>query len=132
MDRNDVRRMRLLADSLKLIGREFLHMPRHIVIANCNGIGPDFFPKKWRKFITKYNPSLKVSAAIHDMMYAYGYDFAKANDILAINGKWEAEAMYAWYNPVRYFAIWRAKKFASLCQRYGYPAWKAAQRKVKR
>lgn len=131
MDRNELRRIRLKADHLQLIGRELLHMSKKTVMDNCNGIGPEFFPGKIRNLINKYNPTFRCSAAIHDMMFAVGYDFSRANDILYINGKWEAEARYSWFNPVRYLAIFRAWRFSRLCQKYGYLAWKKAQQRFK-
>ena len=132
IDRNEVRRLRLKADHLKLIGREFLHMPKNDVMALCNGIGPEWFPAKVRKFLDGLHPYFKATAAIHDMMWSCGYDFSRSNDIFYINGKWEVKAMYPWYNIRRYIGIWKAWKFSRLCQRYGYSAWQAAQRKLKR
>jgi hypothetical protein len=113
-------------------GRELLHLPKETVMRNCNGIGPEWFPDKLRNFITWLNPRQKATAAIHDMMYACGHDFSRANDIFAINGKWEAVAAYKWYSPRRYIAIAKAQIFAKLCQKFGYMAWKSAQRKMKR
>ncbi len=132
MDRNELRQVRNRADRLKLIGRELLHLPKETVMRNCNGIGPEWFPDKLRSFITWLNPRQKATAAIHDMMYACGHDFSRANDIFAINGKWEAVAAYKWYSPRRYIAIAKAQIFAKLCQKFGYMAWKVAQRKMKR
>lgn len=132
MDRNELRQVRNRADRLNLIGRELLHLPKETVMNNCNGIGPEWFPEKLRSFITWLNPRQKATAAIHDMMYACGHDFSRANDIFAINGKWEAVAAYKWYSPRRYIAIVKAQIFAKLCQKFGYMAWKAAQRKMKR
>ena len=132
MTRDELKKYQKTADELRLIGREFLHMPKRFILDNCNGIGPEWFPKKWRNFVTKVCPSFVITAAIHDLMWSCGYDFERSNDILALNGKWEAKYNYQWHDPRRYLAIWRARKFAQLCMKYGYLAWKQAQRKAKR
>lgn len=129
MNKAEVRRVRLNINRLNLIGKEYLNVPTKIIMENCNGVGPEFFPKKIRKFITECNPTLKLSSVIHDMMWACGYDFTRSNDILYLNGKWEAKAAYKWYNPLRYLAIFRAWRFARLCQKFGYYAWVQAKKK---
>ena len=123
MKQYKLRQIQRKAIRLKLIGHELTKIPMHKLQAQCNGIGAECFPARWRKLIDWINPNFEASAMIHDLMWSNDYDFTRSNDILYINGKWEAMAAYAWYNPIRYIAITRAKIFAKLCQKFGYIAY---------
>ena len=131
MKANELRKIQRKAIRLKLIGNELTKLPMHRLKSQCNGIGAECFPKRWRTFIDKINPNFTASAMIHDIMWSMGYDFTRSNDILYINGKWEAMAAYRWFNPCRYIAIVRAKLFARLCQKFGYIAYLQACGKEK-
>ena len=126
MKSNELRKIQRKAIRLKLIGAELTKLPMIKLKVLCNGIGAECFPTRWRKFIDKVNPNFTASAMIHDIMWSIGYDFTRSNDILYINGKWEAMAAYAWYNPMRYIAIARARLFAKVCQKFGYIAYMQA------
>lgn len=129
MKNSEIRSIQMKAKRLELMGWRLLQIPKHQFRLSCNGIGPEWFPEDVRKFIDKVCPSMRVSAAIHDRMYEEGYDFTEANRCLYYNGRIEAKDMYQWFDPRRHLAIWRAKKFAKLCQVFGYPAWRAARKR---
>ena len=101
----------------------------------CNGIGPAWFPAPLRDFITKLSPTLHWAADLHDLMYYFGdgtkEDFTSANQALAENGAILAKEAYAWYDPLRYLVMLEARRFATLCERYGYTAYtKAIQDRI--
>ena len=92
-----------------------------------NGIGPDSFPDWLRGMITELHPSLAVVALIHDVEWyeSDGSDagFTASNDRFRRNGYKVAKGGYAWWNPVRYFVMFDARKFAWVCQEFGHDDW---------
>ncbi len=121
---DEIKKLKDKAIKLELYGHELLKSYSDEELQKiCNGIGADFFPEKLRSIITSINPSFEASALIHDLMYHIDYGFEQANDLLELNGKIEAKSTYSWYNPLRYFAIRRAKIFANLCRKFGQDAY---------
>ena len=107
-----------------------MHVPFTVAAVVCNGIGASWFPEKLRDFVSKLNPSLVVVANNHDLGYYYGTekydDFLRINEAFRINGEKVAKNKYAWYDPRRYWVMWKAAKFAALCDAGGWPAYVAA------
>ena len=123
--------LRTIAGQLRLKGADLLEKCTDEELARiCNGIGPAWFPKALRDFITKLSPTLRWATDLHDLMYYFGdgtqEDFTRANNALAENGATLAKASYPWYDPVRYLIILEARRCASLCERYGFPAYDTA------
>ena len=100
--------------------------------AICNGIGPDAFPDQLRDFISTMNPTLQPAAFIHDVEWyestGDAEDFSESNSRLRQNGDRCAEAEYRWYNPLRYYVMWKAQKFAALCQFCGLEFYKQSKK----
>lgn len=96
----------------------------------CNGIGPDFFADELRKFIDDLHPTLRPAAMVHDLDFYLGKgtweDFTAANDRLAVNGIICANERYKFYDPRRYLVQRSARRFAALCQMFGWKAYLAA------
>lgn len=96
----------------------------------CNGIGPEFFPDELRKFIDSMTPTLRAAAMVHDLDFFMGAgtysDFSAANRRLEKNGCIAAAEKYAFYDPRRYIVQATARKFAELCQKFGWKAYLAA------
>ena len=73
------------------------------------------------------DPTLRIAADLHDLMYYFadGSDeqFSKANKAFAANGTILARHAYPWYDPRRYVVIFRAYRFAAICQKLGYLAY---------
>ena len=51
--------------------------------------------------------------------------FAESNARFRRNGVKVAYAAYGWWRPRRYKVMWDAWKFARICQRFGWNAWRA-------
>ena len=96
----------------------------------CNGIGASWFPEKLRKAVSKLNPSLVVVANNHDLGYYYGTGtmshFNRVNQAFRANGEKIAKAKYGWYDPRRYWVMWKAAKFTALCEVCGWVAYETA------
>ena len=96
----------------------------------CNGIGPSWFPETLRSIITGLNPTLRIVADLHDLMYYFadGSDqqFEEANRAFAENGAILAKHTYSWYDPRRYAVILKARRFATICQQFGRLAYDKA------
>ena len=124
------------AIKLRLAGYELLLNHSHEQILKiANGIGPESFPAELRDAIDRANPTMIVASIIHDLRYTYGKgttaDFLQANADLEINGKLLAVDNYKWYNPIRYWVMYKAHKFRQLCDEFGWPAYLAAIKKRK-
>ena len=124
----EVRKLLALAEKYKLDGREILNRYKPKQLAKIyNGIGPDSFPEWLREVITDLHPSLAVVAFIHDVEW-YESDgsqerFTESNDRFRRNGFRVAKAEYAWWNIIRYFVMFDARKFAWACQTFGFDDW---------
>lgn len=99
----------------------------------CNGIGPEAFPEWLRDKINDLNPTLEPAAMIHDCEWADNDGtrsaFYDSNQRLRRNGEKLAKARYAWYDPRRYVVMSQARRFANICQTFGWLAWKSASAK---
>ena len=51
--------------------------------------------------------------------------FAESNARFRRNGCKVACAAFGWWRPRRYKVMWDAVKFARVCQRFGWSAWRA-------
>ena len=51
--------------------------------------------------------------------------FAESNARFRRNGIKVACAAFGWWRPRRYKVMWDAVKFARICQRFGWSAWRA-------
>lgn len=124
----EVRKLLALTEEYKLEGREILNKYKPKQLANIyNGIGPDSFPEWLREVITDLHPSLAVVAFIHDVEW-YESDgsqekFAESNERFRRNGFKVAKVEYAWWNLMRYFVMFDARKFAWACQTFGFDDW---------
>lgn len=94
-----------------------------------NGIGPESFPQWLRKALDAIHPSLAPVAFIHDVEWSEsdgtraGFDMSNARFMR--NGCKVATELYGWWRPRRYKVMWDAIKFARICQRFGWNAWRA-------
>lgn len=119
------------AKRLNLLGCEILdRLTLEELAAIDNGIGPEWFPEWARKTLDKLSPSLRPATMIHDVEYkllALTYAaFTGANARLEANGVIIANDKYGWYNPLRYIVRQKARRYADLCQQFGWSAFVAA------
>ena len=101
--------------------------------AFCNGIGSEAMPKWSREFLDRLHPSMRIAAAIHDLEYALLEDrsdqsFRECNARFQRNCATVVKVLYGWYDPRRYFAIYKSKQFAAVLDLCGKPAWKKARK----
>lgn len=96
----------------------------------CNGIGASWFPEILRDLISKLNPALVIVANNHDLGYYFGDltnpNFKAHNAAFRENGYKVAKYKYAWYNPLRYWVMFQARKFALMCDKHGWKAYTEA------
>jgi hypothetical protein len=89
----------------------------------CNGIGPEFFPEKFRKIITGIFKYLEATAFLHDAEYQAQVGFSLANTHFYNNGMKEVDAKFAWYDPRRYVGRHRVRQFTLALQLFGIRAY---------
>lgn len=99
--------------------------------AAYNGIGPEWMKPEKRKKLGKWLKIYTVACVIHDCRFAYDNDgtdakFRVANDELERNCVIVADANYAWYNPIRYWARMKGRTIAEACRLLGWTAWRDA------
>lgn len=92
-----------------------------------NGIGSDEMPEWLRDIISYLHPALEPAALIHDIEW-YESDrthesFTESNQRFERNGCRIADLSYKWFNPMRYYVRYHAKRFAWACQKFGWSAW---------
>ena len=94
-----------------------------------NGIGPEAFPQWLRAALDAVHPSLAPVAFIHDVEWHESDGsiaaFDMSNARFRRNGCKVACAAFGWWRPRRYKVMWDAVKFARVCQRFGWSAWRA-------
>ena len=68
-------------------------------------------------------------AFIHDVEWSESdgkeETFAASNARFRRNGCKVASASFGWWRPRRYLVMWDSVKFARICQRFGWSAWRA-------
>ncbi len=87
-----------------------------------NGIGPDRFPDWLRAIVTEANGLFEPAALIHDLEYYIGgtkADFTAANDRFRRNCYTLVKSAYAWWSPMRYVLLNRARRWANYCEMFG-------------
>lgn len=124
----EIKLLKELAEKHRLEGREVIGKYNTQELCSIyNGIGPDAFPKWLRNGISALNPSLAVVAFIHDIEWHESdgsqEGFKASNDRFRKNGILMADAEYPWYSPRRYLVRHQARKFAMLCQKFGWSGW---------
>ena len=127
---DEIRSLRKACEDMELENREILDKYTDEELADMfNGIGPQGFPGWLRKALDALHPSLKPVALIHDVEWSESdgrrETFAASNDRFARNGCTVACASFGWWRPRRYKVMWDAWKFARICQRFGWSAWRA-------
>ena len=130
---NRLKELKLLkekAEELQLENREILcKYTLTELSAIYNGIGPESFPQWLRAALDAVHPSLAPVAFIHDVEWheSDGSEaaFAESNARFRRNGCKVACAAFGWWRPRRYKVMWDAVKFARVCQRFGWSAWRA-------
>ena len=94
-----------------------------------NGIGPESFPPWLRAALDAVHPSLAPVAFIHDVEWSESdgtsVGFEQSNARFRRNGIKVATEAFSWWRPRRYKVMWDAVKFARICQRFGWSAWRA-------
>ena len=123
-------RLRTLCDKYGLEHREILaKYTDEQLAAIYNGIGPEAFPEWLRAALDAMHPSLAPVAFIHDVEWhesdGSASSFEASNDRFRRNGVAVACAAFGWWRPRRYKVMWDAVKFARVCQRFGWSAWRA-------
>ena len=126
----EARRLRELCEKYELEGREILAKYTDGQLAAIyNGIGPEAFPQWLRAALDAVHPSLAPVAFIHDAEWhesdGSASSFEASNDRFRRNGCKVACAAFGWWRPRRYKVMWDAVKFARVCQRFGWSAWRA-------
>ena len=109
-----------LAEELKLAQRELLYNPS--LTKKCNGIGADWMWANLRDVISTMNPTLVLSADIHDCAYEKGgteEDRDMADKAFLDNSLILANDRYAWFNPLRYRVKKQARKFYAILRVFG-------------
>ena len=123
-------RLRTLCDKYGLEHREILaKYTDEQLAAIYNGIGPEAFPEWLRAALDAMHPSLAPVAFIHDVEWhesdGSASSFEASNDRFRRNGVAVACAAFGWWRPRRSKVMWDAVKFARVCQRFGWSAWRA-------
>ena len=127
---DEIKRLKGLCEEYGLEGREMLAGHTDEELAGIfNGIGPEAFPQWLRAALDALHTSLAPVAFIHDVEWS-GSDgseeaFAESNARFRRNGIKVACAAFGWWRPRRYKVMWDAVKFARICQRFGWSAWRA-------
>lgn len=129
----EIAALRQKCEELQLEGRELLKKYSDEELqCICNGIGPEAFPDSIRAFVSNINPTLQPAAFIHDIEWYESTgeveDFSESNSRLRQNGDRCAKAAYAWYNPLRYYVMWKAQKLSALCQFCGLEFYKRSKK----
>lgn len=92
-----------------------------------NGIGSDSFPEWLRTVISYLHPTLGPVAMIHDVEWHKSdgkmATFTASNDRFRANGYKIAKYRYCFLDPRRYIVMHQARKFANVCQLFGWSAW---------
>jgi hypothetical protein len=92
-----------------------------------NGIGSDSFPEWLRAVISYLHPTLRPVAMIHDVEWHKSdgkmATFTASNDRFKANGYKIAKYRYCFLDPRRYIVMHQARKFANVCQLFGWSAW---------
>ena len=80
-----------------------------------------------RAALDALHPSLAPVAFIHDVEWSESENApnAESNARFRRNGVKVACAAFGWWRPRRYKVMWDAWKFARICQRFGWSAWRA-------
>ena len=122
-----VKELRNKCHALKFEGVEILEQYTNNELRKiCNGIGPEFFPEKWRKIITWIFKYLEATAFLHDVEFHTQIGFGRANAHFFINGIREVKAKFKWYNPFRYIGLHRVRQFCYLLKIFGIFAYENA------
>jgi len=126
----EARRLRGLCETYGLENREILaRYTDEELAAIYNGIGPEAFPQWLRAALDAIHPSLAPVAFIHDVEWhesdGSASSFEASNARFRRNGIAVACEAFSWWRPRRYKVMWDAVKFARVCQRFGWSAWRA-------
>ena len=127
---DEIKRLKRLCEEYGLEGREILSRHTDEELAGIfNGIGPDAFPQWLRSALDAVHPSLAPVAFIHDVEWHESdgtkESFSESNSRFRQNGCKVASAAFGWWRPRRYLVMWDSVKFARICQRFGWSAWRA-------
>ena len=123
-----IRKIRKTAVELNLIGADKLEkLTDEEIISMANGIGSANMPNVLRNAITKLHPSLEIPAVIHDISWTMSDGskewFLKSNEEFEQNGIIMAKHLHAWYSPLRYLAIHKARQFRKILDEFGESAY---------
>ena len=126
----EAHRLRSLCETYGLEGGEILaRYTDEELAAIYNGIGPEAFPQWLRAALDAIHPSLAPVAFIHDVEWhesdGSASSFEASNARFRRNGIAVACEAFSWWRPRRYKVMWDAVKFARVCQRFGWSAWRA-------
>ena len=124
----EVKRLKELCETYDLEGRAVLDGFKNTELASMyNGIGPEKFPGWLRSVLDFLHPSLAPVAFIHDVEWSLSdgtkESFTASNKRFKRNGYKIAKAMYPWWRLRRYAVEGSARRFAKVCQRFGWAAW---------
>ena len=125
----EAKRLRGLCENYELEGREILTKYTNEELGRIyNGIGPEAFPGWMRTLLDSLHPSLAPVALIHDVEWSESdgtsVGFEQSNARFRRNGCKVATEAFGWWRPRRYKVMWDAFKFARICQRFGWFAWR--------
>ena len=123
----EIRRLIDLANRFELVGREIINEYSIDQIQKVyNGIGPDRFSEKFRKFLTNMNHDPLPAVLIHDLQFDKGGSkerFYEVNDELHKNLVILSSCLYSKWNPWRYIQMFRAWYFCKICDKIGFECW---------
>jgi hypothetical protein len=130
MNLMQIKKLRETCHALKFEGVEVLEkFTDNELRIICNGIGPEFFPEKFRKIITWIFKYLEATAFLHDAEYQAQVGFSLANTHFYNNGMKEVDAKFAWYDPRRYVGRHRVRQFYWILETFGIRAYNEAGRR---
>lgn len=119
-----------------LAGCDFLYsFDEEYILAEYNGIGPEFLPAGVREKVTKYLALFEPAALIHDMRNAVSDGSRKSFNFANIefheNCRKMADRRYPWWHLRRYLARAAAAfLYDFVCSQAGWRAWMECHEKL--
>ena len=126
MNKQELQKCQTIAQRLWLSGWYLLN-DEETCLRECNGCGADWMPKWIRTFLDFVLRLFAPAVAIHDMRY-YKNDSVRESwdDEFLENCQRIAKDKYSWCNPLRYVALFAARRLYIALLIGGELAWREA------